>query len=107
MIESGADLNKANTKGDYPLELALSESASDKKGNVSKEDVITKMLDKGANPNLTARCKNSPLILAIKKRLDSIVEILLHKGADISHIGEHEHTAFDICLRSGKFTYFF
>ncbi|XP_052065741.1 uncharacterized protein LOC127705457 [Mytilus californianus] len=112
LITADTDLNKANAKGDYPLELAIkgnpdlySEVRRFSKTNVNNtsvlEDIITKMLNKGANPNLTKGGKNSPLILAIMERLDKIVEVLLHAGADVSHIGKNKTTAFASCLRNG------
>ncbi|CAC5364198.1 unnamed protein product [Mytilus coruscus] len=111
MLEVDSDLNKANAKGDFPLELAIQAGQDpnsyifeNNKTNVSK-DLIKKMLDKGANPNLTPSGKNSPLILAIQKRFDSIVEVLLESGAVTSHIGENKSTAFACCLSTGLENY--
>ncbi|VDH94489.1 Hypothetical predicted protein, partial [Mytilus galloprovincialis] len=63
------------------------------------------MLDKGANPNLTPSGKDSPLLLAIQNRLDSVLEVLLQNGADICHIGENESTSFEYCLDIGLNNY--
>ncbi|CAC5406547.1 unnamed protein product [Mytilus coruscus] len=108
LLEVDSDLNNSNAKGDFPLELAIhagqDPNSYNNKTNVSK-DLIKKMLDKGANPNLTPSGKNSPLILAIQKRLDSIVEVLLDTGADTSHIGENESTAFACSLDTGLNNY--
>ncbi|CAC5406543.1 unnamed protein product [Mytilus coruscus] len=116
LIEGDTDLNKANANGDYPLELAIQEGKDSyvysdfhtfnktyiyvTKDNVLK-GIIAKMLKKGANPNLTEIGKNSPLILAAVKGLDSIVEVLLHSGADVSHIGKNESTVFESFLNTG------
>lgn len=117
LIESDIDLNRANAKGDYPLELAIKgktdlysnqfqmsllyNGTCDDETNPSK-DIIKKMLDKGANPNLTANGKNSPLILAIMKGLDNIVDVLLDNGADICHIGEKKLTTIESALKTSK-----
>lgn len=105
MLEVDSDLNKANAEGDFPLELAIqagqdinSSIFENNKTNVPK-DLIKKMLEKGANPNLTPSGKNSPLILAILKGLDSIVDLLLESGAVTSHIGGNKSTAFESCLQ--------
>lgn len=120
LLAADIDLNKANTKGNYPLELAIRGrqyanlymhtgferfNAAYVNKTIVSEDIIAKMLNKGANPNLTESGKNSPLILAIMKRLDKIVEVLLHAGADVSHIGEKKSTTFESCFKPGK--YFF
>lgn len=106
LIKADPDLNKANANGDYPLELAVNGgqdtySFRNTDTNLST-DILSKMLDNGANPNLTASGKNSPLILAIMENLYSIVNLLLLSGADMFHIGENESTVFEYCFKSSK-----
>lgn len=112
MLEVDSDLNKTNSKGHFPLELAIQAGQDpnsyifeNNKTNVSK-DLIKKMLDKGANPNLTPSGKNSPLILAILKGLDSIVDLLLEYGAVASQ-GENKSAALESCLqlKNGEFVF--
>ncbi|CAG2218439.1 unnamed protein product [Mytilus edulis] len=98
LIESGASLNIAS-KREYPLEI-LSKKLKDIKhsgfnhlmgallayqsqDNDEIEKCVTKMLTKGANPNITREGRNSPLIIAVQKQSENLVQILLNAGADI------------------------
>lgn len=120
LIESGASLDTASKKGEYPLEI-LSKNIKDvkhvhsgfnrlmgallayqSKDNAEIENCVTKMLTKGANPNMTREGRNSPLIIAVQKQSENLVQILLNNGADILHVGENKRTALDICICQGK-----
>lgn len=118
LIESGASLNIASKKGEYPLEI-LSQKLKDIKhsgfnhlmgallayqsqDNDEIEKCVTKMLTKGANPNITREGRNSPLIIAVQKQSENLVQILLNAGADIFHVGENKRTALDLCFCQGK-----
>lgn len=117
LIESGASLNIASNEGDYPLELLSQRIEMDKHYSANlmrhlcgyqsshKEEIencITKMLAKGANPNITRKGKNSALIIAVQKQSEDLVQILLDAGADILHVGENQRTALDICFIQGR-----
>ncbi|CAC5361483.1 unnamed protein product [Mytilus coruscus] len=117
LIESGASLNIASKKGEYPLEI-LSQKIKDvknsgfnhlmgallayqSKDNDEIENCVTKMLTKGANPNITREGRHSPLIIAVQKQSENLVQILLNAGADILHVGENKRTALDLCFSQG------
>lgn len=104
LIESGASLNIPSKEGEYPLEILAQriKNVSKSTENDEIENCVTKMIAKGANPNITRKGRNSPLITAVKKQAENLVQILLNAEADILHVGEDQRTALDICFCNGK-----
>ncbi|CAC5361480.1 unnamed protein product [Mytilus coruscus] len=113
LIDSGASLNIASNEGEYPLELLAQRIEKDKHSGANLmrhlfgyesshieelENCVTKMLAKGANPNITRKGKNSPLIIAVQKQSEDFVQIMLDAGADILHVGENQRTALELCF---------
>lgn len=105
LIESGASLNIPGKEGEYPLEILAQriKNVSKSTENDEIENCVTKMIAKGANPNITRKGRNSPIITAVKKQSESLVQIMLNARADILHVGEDHRTALDICFCNGKF----
>ncbi|XP_052064145.1 uncharacterized protein LOC127704231 isoform X2 [Mytilus californianus] len=117
LIDSGASLNIASNEGEYPLELLAQRIEKDKHSGANlmrhlfgyqsshKEEIencVTKMLAKGANPNITKKGNNSPLIIAVQKQSEDFVQIMLDAGAHILHVGENQRTALDLCFIRGS-----
>ena len=105
LLDSGADPNYKNAKGDCALieaiekikvvELLLNRRADpniqDKNGNTAllfaainnKTKVVDLLLDRGADPNIPDNVTgNTPLLEASKEGYGKIVELLLSKGAN-------------------------
>src|SRR4029079_8670696 len=75
LIQKGADLNAVNVYGETALIVAIRNGAN--------PDLVTLLLEKGANPNGAVRNGNlTPLLLAVES--PDIVEALLKKGADVT-----------------------
>ncbi len=77
---AGADVNQPNGAGQTPLMRAVFASAS-------RERLITALLDKGADPDLTNRSGNTAMhLLAVRKRDDQaprLLSMLAARGASL------------------------
>ena len=109
LIEAGASINKANTNGEYPLELLLDNCKTDNYINTatylyrsirpggtggSLFECVMKLLACAADPNCTRHGLNSPLMKAVDNGLENVVKALLESGANVAHVGENQMTVF-------------
>ena len=82
LIRAKSDLNHRNRFGMTPLLLAII---------TSHDDIVTGLLDHGANPNIASADGNTALMMATQSGNLRIVEKLINKGANIeakSHAGD-------------------
>ncbi|MFT5822345.1 MAG: ankyrin repeat protein [Crocinitomix sp.] len=70
-IKNGSDVNKANTRGDYPIHLAAKESDF---------DIILLLQDNGADMNVTDKAGHTPLYYAVQLSESIGAGILLRKA---------------------------
>ncbi|CAC5420625.1 unnamed protein product [Mytilus coruscus] len=66
------------------------------------QNVVSKLLSFGANPNLAREGTDSPLILAIRNNMFEVTEKLIEAGANVNHIGEDGNNPAHYCCKSGS-----
>lgn len=66
-------------------------------------DIVSALLNLGADPNKTNHKGDSPLIPACQKGNDSIVELLLEYGAKLDAYNKERDNAILICCRTGQY----
>ena len=78
LIDRGANVNAVATHGDTVLGYAI--SCCEKPGSA---DILTKLLDNGADPNAKPHDGWTPLILAASRDRSDLLNLLLAAGAEI------------------------
>lgn len=61
--------------------------------------IVSELIEKGADPNSTPFGEDSALILAVEYVLPTVVQILLESGADINHVGQNGQNVLHSCFR--------
>ena len=86
ILEAGADTNALTPKGSHALMIALGAGA---------EDIATRLLQKGANPNLPSD-GDMPLMKAIEADKPNMVTLLLAHGANPLLQDQYNRNALDL-----------
>ena len=86
ILEAGADTNALTPKGSHALMIALGAGA---------EDIATRLLQKGANPNLPSD-GDMPLMKAIEADKTNMVTLLLAHGANPLLQDQYNRNALDL-----------
>ncbi len=100
MVKHGADINKADSKGNTPLIIASSKELD--KG----ENLIKCLIDNGADINKADSEGNTPLIIASSKELDKgedLIKCLIDNGADINKADSKGNTPLIVASSKGCF----
>ncbi len=85
------DINKQNNRGETALMMAA---------NYGYLNIVDKLLEKGADPNLKDTMDFTALIYATIKRHRGIIELLLNKShTDINILGPNGHSAIFVSLK--------
>ncbi|KAJ6178877.1 hypothetical protein N7519_009338 [Penicillium mononematosum] len=100
LTEEHIDVNTEDKSS--TLALKSSRSALSAACLGGKSDVVTLLLDKGANVNSYHKLHATALFTALVYGHQDIVPILLEKGADVNIIGEHHGTALYIASHLGN-----
>ncbi|KAI6171449.1 hypothetical protein M3Y97_01045800 [Aphelenchoides bicaudatus] len=123
LIESGADVNAKNNRGDTPIHRAsqngyieivkfLVEKGADVNATNKdhqtplhyanrKLEVVKLLLESGANINATDAHGNTPLYYAVYDDKFEVVKYLVESGTDINAKGDYGRTALHIAALSG------
>lgn len=101
LVRHGAKLNE--TVGATPLHMAVDvfTRGTEGKPRVARQrrDTLRVMLDLGADPNIAAHDKTTPLHTALKKEYFDAFEMLLKQGADPDVAGPDGRTVREIASR--------
>ena len=101
LVKHGADLNEH--VGATPLHMAVDVFTRGTEGKPrlarQRRDLLRVMLRLGADPNIPASDKTTPLHTALKKEYFEAFEILLDHGADPDGPGKDGRTVRDIASR--------
>ncbi len=89
LISSGADLNIQTDLGATPLFMAITQPYPTEKERTA---LVTYMLKRGANPNLTTQNGRSALFYAAATRRVNLVKLLLENGAEVTQTTYQEIT---------------
>ncbi len=73
LIDNSKNLNRLNVRGETPLFLAATKG---------KTEYVRKLVEKGADVNLSGKDKYSPLMSAVMNGNYEVAEFLLNNGAD-------------------------
>ncbi len=85
LIRQGGDVNKANSHNSYtPLFSACDWGSS---------EAAMLLINAGANLNFQAEFYPPPLFYAAKAGFTDVIELILHKGADVNQLDFDGHTA--------------
>ncbi|XP_033213345.1 serine/threonine-protein phosphatase 6 regulatory ankyrin repeat subunit A-like [Belonocnema kinseyi] len=95
LIDSGANINSRNERGQTPLHLAV-ELAS----VLCHKDKLKLLADYGSEITVQDEDGNTPLHLAVKKGNQKGVEILLEYEADLTFLNAEGHTPLGILNRT-------
>jgi len=90
-FEAGIDANVKNEKGETALTYSLD--------HVESEEILVPLIIR-ADINLRDDLGNSPIHIAVLKKSDRIIDLLLKKNADVNLTGQR--TRFDSLDLSGK-----
>lgn len=71
-------------------------------GGKKSDDVLTMLLDAGADVNIATKSNSTPLMSAAGAGRAEIVELLLSKGADPKAVNSQGQTALDIATKREK-----
>lgn len=111
LIEAGASVNHINKSEQTPLSLALlsflkhPEHYRWRHRKHLMSDVISLLLEKGADPNLHKTGTDSSLFLAAQTKEYTIVNKLLQYKADLYHIGKDQKTVLQKLFTSCGMSY--
>jgi ankyrin repeat protein len=86
-------LNKQNHKGTTALWIASCNKNT---------DIVMKLLDKGADPNISNIKGDGPLIPACQKGVTMVVDMLLDNGAKLDCYNKNRDGPILICCRAGQ-----
>lgn len=95
LLDAGADINARNKNDQTPLHYA---------SQASNPEVITLLVDRGANVNMQDSKGNTPLINAVRgeNAKPEVVSFLLDKGADVNIKDESGKRAVDYARTNRK-----
>jgi ankyrin repeat protein len=88
-----ATINQQNLKGTNPLWIASCNR---------HVDIVSELLGKGVDPNITNFKGDAPLITACQKSSPIIVQMLLESGASLKAYNKNRDNAVLICCRTGQ-----
>lgn len=93
LIKCGADVDQAGGENNAtPLYVAIHSYPRPAQWSAHRISVVEELLTHGADPNLKTGDGKTPLILAIRRGLESIVQCLVEHGADVNQAGgEHNN----------------
>lgn len=92
-IQSGADVNQKNSKGETPLHLA----------SVQRDPIFAiTLIEAGADINAVNAHTQTPLHLASYQGRRAIVELLLKKKAQLRAVTKYKETALHYAARGGR-----
>lgn len=92
--EFEAQINWQNLKGTSCLWIACCNK---------HVDIVTELLNMGANPNLVNLRGDSPLIPTCQKGSESIVNLLLAYGVDMDKFNPERENSLMVCCRNGQY----
>src|SRR5499427_10239676 len=93
MLDAGTDVNRAQPDGTTPLHWAAYRV---------DQELVQKLLKKGAKANVVNRYGASPLAEAVRVASVPLVGILLEAGADANVANEDGQTALMLAARTGN-----
>ena len=83
------DFNKVDQTGWYPMHRAIM---------LANIEILKKLLQNGANPNLNVKGYFSPLCKAILEGKDEIVTFLIENGADVNMVDGQDCTPITLAI---------
>ncbi len=93
LIDTGADLDAHNEKGNTPLIYAI---------RCNNFPIVEFLLDNGANPNFKNAQDKTPLMICVEIGNQEMIKTLLDNGADINIKNEKSENVLTIAQTTGK-----
>jgi ankyrin repeat protein len=94
LLEHDPDVNLRDIDGETPLYKVLSELNSSSKGNVV--EIVRRLLEDGANPNIRPRSRSTPLHQASSRGSLEVTRLLLSHGANVDERDKKGRTSFQV-----------
>lgn len=85
----GINLNRVGKSG-TPLELAIQQE---------QQAIVRHLLNKGVDVNLSSKNKNSPLLMALDKKLNFSATLLINKGAHVDDADYYGNSPLHLAAR--------
>ncbi len=92
LLKNGAEVNAISEMGTALMAAVV----------VNNTEIITRLIDAGADVNLNDNAQRTALHLAVQFRIKSSVELLLLHNADKTKIDSNGKTAFEYAVFSGN-----